>query len=447
MGLSAATLARETALESGKRISAWQLGRISPMPSRVPSGWRLVHLTSIARLESGHTPSRRRPEYWDGGIPWISLHDSAALDVPEIHATAYTISPLGLEHSSARLLPTGTVVFSRTATVGKSTVMGREMATSQDFANYVCGDELHNRYLVHLFRFMTPEWNRLMAGSTHNSVYMPVFHDLQILLPPLNEQMAVAETLGDVDAFIDSVDRLLTKKQRLKQGAMRELLAAERPPPRVRSERGSSSTHAPLPRGWRSTTLGAIAEVKTGPFGSSLHERDYVDDGTPIITVEHLGPRGIVHTDLPMVSDDDFRRLSGYALDEGDIVFSRVGSVDRNALVTAAERGWLFSGRLLRVRTSSSEVNSGFLSYQFHSEPFKRRVRTVAVGQTMPSLNTQLLASVVVDLPPVDEQTYITSVLRDMDEDIAALEVQLAKARDVKRAMAQELLTGRIRLA
>ena len=68
-----------------------------------------------------------------------------------------------------------------TATVGKATVMGCEMATSQDFANYVCGERVHNHYLVHLFRFMAPEWKRLMAGSTHNSIYMPVFQKLQVL--------------------------------------------------------------------------------------------------------------------------------------------------------------------------------------------------------------------------------------------------------------------------
>ena len=171
-------------LKSGEKITEWQLGRLSPTPTYVPERWELVYLTSVAKLESGHTPSRRRPEYWEGDIPWISLHDSGALDVREIFSTAQTIGQLGLANSSTRLLPKGTVVFSRTATVGKATVMGREMATSQDFANYICGERLHNHYLVHLFRYMSPEWKRLMAGSTHNSIYMPVFRDLQILLPP-----------------------------------------------------------------------------------------------------------------------------------------------------------------------------------------------------------------------------------------------------------------------
>lgn len=165
----------------------WRLGRVEAGLQEIPEDWFLVPLSTLARLESGHTPSRRHPEYWQGDIPWISLHDSKALDAPELHHTAQTIGPLGLANSSARLLPAGTVVFSRTATVGKCTTMGREMSTSQDFANYVCGDRLHNRYLMHLFRHMQPEWERLMAGSTHQTIYMPVFRDLQILLPPLDD--------------------------------------------------------------------------------------------------------------------------------------------------------------------------------------------------------------------------------------------------------------------
>jgi type I restriction enzyme S subunit len=212
-----------------KATPDWQTGRLSPMPSQIPSDWDVVPILSVAKLESGHTPSRRHPTYWeDGHIPWVSLHDSSALDVPELKKTAQSITQLGLENSSARLLPKGTVVFSRTATVGKTTVMGESMATSQDFANYVCGPHLHNHYVVHLFRFMAPEWRRLMAGSTHNSIYMPVFRELQILRPPIDEQKAIAKTLTDADALIESLEHLLAKKRDLKQGAMQELLTGKR---------------------------------------------------------------------------------------------------------------------------------------------------------------------------------------------------------------------------
>ena len=201
-----------------------------------------------------------------------------------------------------------------------------------------------------------------------------------------------------------------------------------------------------IPQDWRVETISSVADVKTGPFGSALHERDYVDDGTPIITVEHLSEHGIIHHNLPMISDADRSRLKSYGLRVGDIVFSRVGSIDRNALVRNKEDGWLFSGRLLRVRTLDNTTYPPYLSYHFHSEPFKRRVRGVAVGQTMASLNTQILKAVCVVLPTTPEQRAIAEALSDVDGLLAALEELIAKKRAIKQAAMQQLLTGKTRL-
>ena len=200
-----------------------------------------------------------------------------------------------------------------------------------------------------------------------------------------------------------------------------------------------------IPRDWRIETIGAIADVRTGPFGSALHERDYVEEGTPIVTVEHLSDSGISHENLPLVSDADCSRLGGYSLRPGDILFSRVGSVDRNSIVTEDEDGWLFSGRLLRVRVLPC-VFAPYLNHHFDSEPFKKRVRRVAVGQTMASLNTEILRSVYAVIPPIYEQQAIAEVLSDVDSLINSLEALIAKKQDIKRATMQHLLTGKTRL-
>lgn len=193
----------------------------------IPKDWELVRLTSVAVLESGHTPSKRNPSYWGGTIPWVSLHDTDSLDHREISVTAQTITSEGIANSSARLLPAGTVVFSRTATVGKATVLGREMATSQDFANYICGPKVHNHFLVYLLRFMAPEWKKLMAGSIHNTVYMPVFKTLKVILPSRAEQEAIAAALFDMDVEIQSMENRLAKVRQIKQGMMQQLLTGK----------------------------------------------------------------------------------------------------------------------------------------------------------------------------------------------------------------------------
>ncbi|MCG9890828.1 MAG: restriction endonuclease subunit S [Thermosynechococcaceae cyanobacterium MS004] len=201
-----------------------------------------------------------------------------------------------------------------------------------------------------------------------------------------------------------------------------------------------------IPEDWEINIIGDIADVKTGPFGSVLHESDYVIDGTPIITVEHLGDFGVEHFNLPMVSDEDKDRLKLFSLKVGDIVFSRVGSIDRNALIGDSESGWLFSGRLLRVRLDSKINQPNYLSYHFHSKPFKQRVKAVAVGQTMPSLNTQILKGIQIVLPPLPEQKTIAQALSDVDALITSLDKLVAKQRQLKTAAMQQLLTGKMRL-
>ena len=140
--------------------------------------------------------------------------------------------------------------------------------------------------------------------------------------------------------------------------------------------------------------------------------------GTPIITVEHLGENRIIHGELPSVSDYDRNRLSKYTLRQGDIVFSRVGSVDRRSLVRDAEEGWLFSGRCLRVRPDVNKIDPTYLSYFFGLSAFREHIRSIAVGATMPSLNTQILSNVPIVYPPLPEQRAIAHVLGTLDDKI-----------------------------
>lgn len=163
--------------------------------------------------------------------------------------------------------------------------------------------------------------------------------------------------------------------------------------------------------------LREIADIQTGPFGSQLHKEDYVDIGTPIVTVEHLGNRVFTEQNLPKVSDVDKVRLSKYILEEGDMVFSRVGSVDRCSYVDATHEGWIFSGRCLRVRPNH-EIDPLYLYYYFCLEEIKQFVRNIAVGATMPSINTKLLGEVEVKYPSVIEQQKIVALLSALDDRI-----------------------------
>ena len=167
----------------------------------------------------------------------------------------------------------------------------------------------------------------------------------------------------------------------------------------------------------RMTQLKTIADIQTGPFGSQLHKEDYVETGTPIVTVEHLGNRVFTEQNLPRVSDSDKARLIKYTLSTGDIVFSRVGSVDRCSYVDKSHDRWMFSGRCLRVRPTEL-VDSLYLYYYFCLEETKQFVRNIAVGATMPSINTKLLGEVEIALPDLNNQKRIAAVLSSLDDKI-----------------------------
>ena len=192
---------------------------------------------------------------------------------------------------------------------------------------------------------------------------------------------------------------------------------------------------------WEQRKLGDISEIKTGPFGSTLHADDYVSDGIPIITTEHF-KTGSLPTDkygLPQVSENDFSRLSAYILNAGDIVFSRVGSVDINALITPFQSTWLFSGRVLRVRPQNKN-SSQFLHTLLETEDVKNDIRTRAVGQTMPSINTEILKTTPLRLPESTlEQEQLGKYFLNLDTLITLHQRKYEKLVNIKKSMLDKM--------
>lgn len=173
------------------------------MPSTpAPAGWRWVRLSEVARLESGHTPSRRHPEYWSGDIPWISIHDAKRHHGAVIHDTIERTNELGIQNSSARVLPVNTVCLSRTASVGYVVVMGCPMATSQDFVNWVCSSQLDHNFLKYLLVAEGDNLLRFARGAVHQTIYFPEVKAFCIALPPISEQRRIVRLL---DAALEGI--------------------------------------------------------------------------------------------------------------------------------------------------------------------------------------------------------------------------------------------------
>lgn len=178
--------------------------------------WPRPQIRYLARMGTGHTPSRSHPEYWeDCTIPWLTLADVHQLrdgTQAVVDDTSEKISVAGVRNSSAVPHPAGTVAMSRTASVGFTCIMGKSMATSQDFVTWTCGESLDNRFLLWALRGERAQILSRMQGSTHKTIYMPDLEDLRISLPPLTEQRAIADYL---DAETARIDALIAKKQQL----------------------------------------------------------------------------------------------------------------------------------------------------------------------------------------------------------------------------------------
>lgn len=169
----------------------------------LPSDWGSTRLTHVARMGTGHTPSRSVAEYWiDCTIPWLTTSDVHRFrrdEIDQIADTELHISKRGLANSAAVLHPTGTVALSRTASAGFSIVMGNGMATSQDYATRTCGTKINNLYLLWCLRTMRRNvMGRLATGSTHKTIYFPDLMSIRVPLPPVADQLLAVTAIGEV---------------------------------------------------------------------------------------------------------------------------------------------------------------------------------------------------------------------------------------------------------
>ena len=191
-----------------------------------PRGWSWVPLTDVAQLESGHTPSRRHPEWWGGDVPWIGIKDARANHGQRIISTLQATNADGLANSAARLLPAGTVCLSRTASVGYVVILGKEMATSQDFVNWVCSKAVVPEYLLHLFIAEHQSLLRFSKGSTHSTIYYPEVKAFHVCLPPLNEQRRIVAKIEALQARSDAAKEALDAIPPLLEKFRQSVLAA-----------------------------------------------------------------------------------------------------------------------------------------------------------------------------------------------------------------------------
>ena len=172
-----------------------------------------------------------------------------------------------------------------------------------------------------------------------------------------------------------------------------------------------------------------------------MHAKDYVSDGVPFVLIKNMTDTGIDATDMPRISIHDASRLEKYSLRAGDIVFSRVGRVGSCFLATVDHEGWIISGQLLRIRLPEAAIHLPFLVWALRGDSAQDFIHGSAVGSTRKSINTKILFSLQVPVPPLIEQSTIATILSAVDDAIEKTQAVIDHVRVVNRGLMQELLT------
>ncbi|MFO6420284.1 restriction endonuclease subunit S [Hylemonella sp. W303a] len=242
------------------------------------------------------------------------------------------------------------------------------------------------------------------------------------------EQQTIATALTDADGLINSLEQLLTKKRQIKQGAMQELLTGRR---RLPGFQGN----------WGEATFADVAFI----------DPENLSSGTPAgFSFNYIALEGVNQGRLDSFAELQFDSAPSRArrvLRDGDVLVSTVRpNLKSHLLLDTLLGNWIASTGFSVVRCKPKIACPGFLFALLFSEVVEQQIDALLTGSNYPAINGRDVANLAFTCPPFDEQVAIARALSDMDEEISALESRLTKVRALKQAMAQALLTGRIRL-
>lgn len=440
---------------------AISVGR-TEMPS--PQGWSWVELQQVARLESGHTPSRRYASYWNGGIPWIGIKDARNHHGRRIFETLQTVSQEGLDNSAARLLPAGTVCLSRTASVGYALVMGESMATSQDFVNWVCSEAVDPEFLMHLLIAEKESLLRFGKGTTHTTIYYPEVKAFHVCLPPKREQRAIVEAiesyftrLDDAVATLERVQRnlkryrasvlkaavegrlvpteaelaraegrdyepasvlleriLAERRRRWEEAELAKMKATGKTPKddrwkaKYKEPNPPEKRHLPqLPEGWCWSSLGQMFEVCVGATPSRKRD-EYWTGGIPWVSSGEVSFCRIART-RETISEAGLRNSSTKLNPAGSVLLGMIGEGKTRGQVAILDVPACNNQNCAALWVGETEMPPEYI-YYFLVEQYEV-TRTRGSGNNQPALNKSRVQAIPVPVPPAAEARRIVSFI------------------------------------
>lgn len=402
--------------------------------NKLPEGWNYDLLDNFAERCSGHTPSKSFPEYWNGGIKWISLSDSYRLDKGYVYETEKEISIEGIKNSSAEIHPAETVLISRDAGVGKSGVMATPMAVSQHFIAWKCDnkEKIHSWFLYNWLQLNKDEFERQAVGSTIKTIGLPYFKKLKIALPPFSEQKKIAQILSTWDSAISVTEKLLTNSQQQKKALMQQLLTGKK---RLLDENGVRFSGE-----WRSGPLGSLVGRIYGGGTPSRANSGLWGGDIPWVTVKDLiSPR--ISGAQEYINEIGLAESASNLVLAGTVIIATRMAVGKTVLASCD----VAINQDLKAICASEHVCSEYIFNWFllHAE----QIAKMGTGSTVKGVQVEAIKALNMTIPKaIEEQQKIAAVLSAADSEIATLEKKLTCLKDEKKALIQQLLTGKRRV-
>ncbi|PNC17702.1 hypothetical protein CXU22_08115 [Akkermansia muciniphila] len=408
----------------------------------IPEDWDVKRLGDLTTSTTGGTPSTNVLEYWGGSIPWMSSGD---LHLKQIYNVNGRITQIGLENSSAHIIPKNCVLIGLAGqgkTRGTAAINRIPLCTNQSIGAILPKNTFSSDYLFYVIDSMYEHLRSLSSGDGgRGGLNLNILNHIVVSLPNFTEQKAIAEVLSDMDALIEAQKELIAKKRYIKQGTMEDLLSGRVRLPGYETKGWKHTDIGDIPNDWEVSQIGKIADIISG--------------GTPKTTEKSFWNGTIL-----WCTPTDITRTSGRYIENTEKTITDNGLKNSSAILLPINSLLLCSRATVGdVRIAKHEIttNQGFKSLVCNSSayylfiyyliPFlKPKMLEKSYGSTFLEISKSNLASIQIQLPSYVEQQAIAEVFSDMDDEIETLEAELKKLNHMKRGMMQELLTGRIRL-
>ena len=398
-------------------------------------GWRRVRLGDVTlEMGDGGTPDRGEPRYFGGDISWVVIDDVR----PRIHATTETLTKAGLEASSAKLWPAGTIILTTGASIGEIGIAETSLATKQGITGIVPDSSaVTTRYLFHTLARWKPLLNRLAQGSTFKEIRVPTLSKLQVLLPPLPEQRRIAAMLDAIDVAIERTEAVIEATERLRNARLQELLT--RGIPSWHTEWKAVKGIGTVPADWEVVRLGDVATIERGKFSHRpRNEPRFYGGCIPFVQtgdVVESGGKLQHHTQTLNQEGLSVSRL----FPAGTIIMTIAANIGETAI---AEYPVAFPDSLVGIIPSG--IGGEFLEY--HLRLRKARLEYLAPQSAQKNINLEDLRPMLVPVPSTAEQHGIVDRLKSMEASIDTESGAVAQLQTLKKATADALLSGRVRV-